>query len=149
MKRVFTLIAIAASIALIMSSCTSNPQAPVTTVKYEDTAGFAQFQAWKAMNERVDPTVVTTTAPVKKTVVRRSTSSNNGTMSSSTSNTAKVKKGWSKSAKFATIGAAVGGTAGAIINKKDRVKGALIGILLGGGGGYAIGRGQDKKDGRY
>jgi hypothetical protein len=38
---------------------------------------------------------------------------------------------------------------GAVINKKNRVLGAVIGGVVGGGVGYGIGRGMDKKDGRY
>jgi hypothetical protein len=36
-----------------------------------------------------------------------------------------------------------------VINKKNRAVGAVIGGVIGGGGGYVIGRGMDKKDGRY
>lgn len=72
-------------------------------------------------------------------------------MQSSTTNEAKVaqKKGWSKAAKYAVIGGAGGAVMGAVINKRNRVKGAVIGGVLGGGGGYVIGRSKDKKEGRY
>jgi len=72
-------------------------------------------------------------------------------MNSSTTNEAKStkKKGWSKAAKYAVIGGAGGAVTGAIINKKDRVKGAVIGGVVLGAGGYIFGRSQDKKDGRY
>lgn len=72
-------------------------------------------------------------------------------MQSSTSNEAKTaqKKGWSKAAKYAVIGSAGGAVMGAVINKRNRVKGAVIGGVLGGGGGYLFGRSKDKKDGRY
>lgn len=72
-------------------------------------------------------------------------------MSSESSNAAEApaKKGWSKSAKGAVIGAATGAAAGAVINKKNRAAGAVIGGVIGAGGGYVIGRGMDKKDGRY
>ena len=82
------------------------------------------------------------------------------------------KKGWAKKSKGAVIGGAVGAGAGATVNKKNRSKGAVIGGVAGGvagavihkrnralggvvgavvgaGGGYAIGRGMDKRDGRY
>jgi len=36
-----------------------------------------------------------------------------------------------------------------VINKKNRAVGAVIGGVIGGGGGYVLGRGMDKKDGRY
>jgi len=37
---------------------------------------------------------------------------------------------------------------GAILNKKNRVVGAVIGGVVGAAGGYGIGRQMDKKDGR-
>lgn len=58
------------------------------------------------------------------------------------------KKGWSKAAKGAAIGAGVGAVGGAIISKKKGL-GAVIGGVVGGAGGYIIGRSKDKKDGRY
>lgn len=72
-------------------------------------------------------------------------------MSNETSKEAKIeeKKGWSKAAKGAVIGGAAGAAAGAAVNKKNRVVGAVIGGVVGAGGGYVIGRGMDKKDGRY
>ena len=47
------------------------------------------------------------------------------------------------------IGAGTGAVAGAIINKRNRGAGAVIGGVVGGAAGYGIGRAQDKKDGRY
>ncbi len=79
------------------------------------------------------------------------TTADNGTMSSESANTAKapVKEGWSKAAKGSVIGGVGGAVAGAVINKNNRAVGAVIGGIIGAGGGYAIGRGMDKKDGRY
>jgi hypothetical protein len=58
------------------------------------------------------------------------------------------KKGWSKAAKGAAIGGASGAVIGAVVSKKKGL-GAVIGGVVGAAGGYAIGRGQDKRDGRY
>ncbi len=58
------------------------------------------------------------------------------------------KKGWSKAAKGAVIGAGAGAVAGAVISKKKGT-GAIIGGIIGAGGGYVLGRVMDKKDGRY
>ncbi|MEP6616190.1 MAG: YMGG-like glycine zipper-containing protein [Ginsengibacter sp.] len=76
-------------------------------------------------------------------------SSGNGTSTSSsgTGQTTTAKKGWSKAAKGAVIGAGTGAIAGAIISKK-KGKGAIIGGVVGAAGGYIIGRSKDKKDGR-
>ena len=46
------------------------------------------------------------------------------------------------------IGGVAGAAGGAILNKKNRVAGAVIGGVIGAAGGYGVGRGMDKKDGR-
>jgi uncharacterized membrane protein YeaQ/YmgE (transglycosylase-associated protein family) len=46
------------------------------------------------------------------------------------------------------IGGVAGAAGGAIINKQNRVVGAVIGGVVGAAGGYGIGRQMDKKDGR-
>lgn len=76
--------------------------------------------------------------------------SGNGTSTASTGTgqtTSVRKKGWSKAAKGAVIGAGAGAITGAIISK-NKGKGAIIGGVVGAAGGYIIGRGKDKKDGR-
>jgi hypothetical protein len=70
-----------------------------------------------------------------------------GTASSGTGQTTTAKKGWSKAAKGAVIGAGTGAIAGAVISK-NKGKGAIIGGVVGAAGGYIIGRSKDKKDGR-
>ena len=61
--------------------------------------------------------------------------------------TSQTKKGWSKKAKYATVGAAAGAATGVLVSKKNG-KGAVIGGVLGAGSGYLYGRKKDKKDGR-
>lgn len=56
---------------------------------------------------------------------------------------AQAQRRWSPQAKDATIGAGIGGAAGAIINKRNRVVGGVIGGVLGGATGYAIGKHKD------
>ena len=58
------------------------------------------------------------------------------------------RRGWSAKAKGAVIGAGTGAVSGAIINKRDRVKGAIIGGVLGAGAGTGIGAIIDRKNGR-
>lgn len=148
MKKVLPIILFAA-MAVLMAACSSNPaNTKASSILYEDTAGFAQFQSWKAMNERIDPNeAFITKAAVKKT----STATKSSSMNSSTTNNAKVakKKGWSKAAKYSAIGGSTGVILGAVINKRNRVAGGIIGGVLGGGLGYGIGRSKDKKEGRY
>lgn len=171
----------ALSTVVFMASCgNNNPRVAAetkTVPPVADTAGFAQFQAWKAQNELavanqqtqqnlaatepqkeiIRERVVYVDRPVtrtKSTATRRSTSSSSGTgnnsgvYNSTSQNTAK-KKGMSKAAKGAVIGGAGGAVLGAVINKRNRAAGAVIGGILGAGGGYGIGRSKDKKDGRY
>lgn len=155
MKRVFTILAVVAVAAVLLTACNSNPKsASENMLTYEDTVGFAQFQAWKAQNERMDPMYASSAAaPAKaaKPVARtsRTAPARTGTMSSTSTNQAKTRKGWSKAAKYAVIGGAAGGIAGAVINKRNRPVGAVVGAVIGAGGGYVLGRSADKKDGRY
>lgn len=162
MKRIFYTIGFITVVALLMTACNSKPPAIDATksVSYADTVGFAEFQGWKAHNERVSAieayqkSVAPATPAVAKTSAPRKRSYSNtqsGSMSSGTENQAKTaeKKGWSKAAKGAAIGAGSGAVLGAVINKKNRAVGAVIGGVIGGGVGYGIGRSKDKKDGRY
>ena len=145
MKTKLFSIAIIAALVVLMTACNTNPI--VINAPAADTTGFAQFQAWKSMNDK-DPGTI---AAAKTTASKATTVNKSGTMSSSTTNEAKApaKKGWSKAAKYAAIGGGTGVLTGAIINKRNRVAGGAIGGLLLGGAGYFIGRHQDKKDGRY
>jgi hypothetical protein len=158
MKRILSTITIAAVLA---ASCNSNPlEADLSrkAIPEMDTVGLAQFQQWKAQNELAamnqQSQANTAAAPATHTIVKyvpvRSGSSSRS-MTSTSSNTASAsqKKGWSKAAKGAVIGGVAGAAGGAIINKKNRAAGAVIGGVLGAGAGYGIGRGMDKKDGRY
>ncbi len=58
------------------------------------------------------------------------------------------KRGWSAKAKGAVIGAGTGAAAGAIINGRNRLAGAVIGGVLGAGVGTGIGAILDHKNGR-
>ena len=145
MKKILSIITITAAIAVVMAACKSNPVAPQQVV-YLDTTGFAQFQAWKAMEKQVPVMAMSNPVATKKVASHKSRS-----MSSSETNNAKVakKKGWSKAAKYSAIGGGSGVILGAVINKRNRAAGGAIGGLFGAGLGYLFGRSQDKKDGRY
>jgi hypothetical protein len=58
------------------------------------------------------------------------------------------RRGWSAKAKGAVIGAGTGAVSGAIINKRDRVKGGIVGGVLGAGVGTGIGAIIDRRNGR-
>jgi hypothetical protein len=86
-------------------------------------------------------------ANVAPSSVANNTASEN--MSSTSSNEAQKKKGWSKTAKGAVIGGVVGAGTGAVVNKKNRAAGAVVGGVIGAGGGAIIGNELDKSDGRH
>jgi len=144
-------------LSVIMTACSSKSKTGAETnlvLSASDTTGLADFQVWKAYNERKDPNLyfapTAQSAPVQKTVVKKvyvPVKTSPATQASQP--VASKKKGWSKAAKGTAIGTAAGTAAGAIIGKKNRVLGGVIGGVLGGGIGYGIGRGMDKKDGRY
>jgi CRISPR/Cas system CSM-associated protein Csm4 (group 5 of RAMP superfamily) len=133
-KLLLPFIAITAVVTVVLVAQNNKQQ-----TKTADAIEQAQFEAWKAANEK--------TAVAKKSAAR-SVNYQSPKMVSETQNTAKAKKGWSKAAKGAVIGGAGGAIAGAVINKRNRAAGAVIGGVIGAGGGYVIGRGMDKKDGR-
>jgi hypothetical protein len=176
MKKLFSVIGVAA----VMASCNTTPdvasatttQAPQQTVTPLDTAGLAQFQAWKAQNElmqmqqyqqmqnaamygyqqpQAEPAPrAYSSAPARRSTASRSRSSSGGSGTASSNGTyAAKKRGWSKAAKGAAIGGAGGAVLGAVVNKRNRVAGGVIGGIIGAGVGYGVGRSQDKKDGRY
>ncbi len=147
MKKLFTIITIFSALAIIMSACTRNPAA-FPSLSGNDTTGFTQFQEWKAMNDKLEVEKTNVLVAKKSNKVY---SNNSGTMSSSTTNEAKVakKKGWSKAAKYGVIGGGTGVVLGAVINKRNRVAGGAIGGAVLGGVGYLLGRAKDKKEGRY
>ena len=158
MKRIFYTLSIVGLMAILFTACNgkSGTAADMTkNISYADTVGLAEFQNWKAQNERINAIDAynranyATTASSRSTVRRSYSGTRSGSMVSSTENQAKQKKGWSKAAKGTAIGAGSGAVLGAVINKKNRALGAVIGGVIGGGVGYGIGRSQDKKDGRY
>jgi hypothetical protein len=113
------------------------------------------------MQYYIPPTTVAAVAPVAASASRSSKRSYSGqTRRASTVTQAPApvvyqqvpveqkKKGWSAKAKGAVIGAGTGAAAGAIINKRNRVAGAVIGGVLGAGAGTGIGAILDKKNGR-
>jgi Glycine zipper len=155
MKRIIPVFAL----AVAMTACNTTPNTDTTQKAIQpatDTAGLAQYRAWKAQNELVNTSENTASQPQTRTVVKyvpvsssaRRSSSGSGVSTSSGTATASRKKGWSSAAKGAVIGGVAGAAGGAIINKKNRALGGVLGGVLGAGAGYGIGRHIDKKNGR-
>ena len=157
-KRILSIFSVSAIMIIMMafiSSC-SNKRTDVgsATVSSTDTAGFAQFQTWKAQQNAAplvtSKSVASNTRKSSASRTVRTSPTQTGSMSTSNQYPAKAKpKGWSKAAKGAAIGAGSGAVIGAVVNKKNRAVGAAIGGVAGGAVGYGIGRHLDKKDGRY
>lgn len=147
------------AIAVFMTACNTTPDNATTQKAIQpavDTTGLAAFQAWKAQNELINTSQNTAMQPQTREVVKyypvssaRRSSSSGVSRSSSGSGTVYKKKGWSSAAKGAVIGGVAGAAGGAIINKKNRAVGGVVGGIIGAAGGYGIGRGIDKKNGRY
>jgi YMGG-like Gly-zipper len=165
MKNLLPLLSILIIAAIVMAACNGKPQADANgkVLTYADTAGLAEFQKWKTLNELRDPAVYYTQGnevayqPAKKSTrtsnpVRRtySSSSKTGSLNSVAQYPAKTttKKGWSRRAKGAVIGGGGGAILGAVINKNNRLVGGAIGGAVGAGLGYVIGNELDKKHGR-
>lgn len=157
------------SVINLLTACNSGPKASTDPNKFSlsdslkfvnDTTGLAEYQAWKAEHElgeqkeqATSKTSSSSASSAKESTHAKTTSSSgsagSGTASAGTTEAAPAKKGWSKTAKGAVIGGAVGAGAGAIINKKNRAAGAVIGGVVGAGAGAVIGHDMDKKDGRH
>lgn len=163
MKRMIPFVVIA---AILLAACNTNTRTRAEVASSADTTGLAEFRAWKQQQEFLNQmaayqmaagTASAVNQPAysqssaRRSTASRSTASSKRTVYSSESSNAAMakKKGWSKAAKGAVIGGVAGGVAGAVIHKRNRAVGGVVGAVLGAGGGYAIGRGMDKRDGRY
>lgn len=140
MKQVFTIL----SLAVIMVSCKSKVETSDQTkvLSAVDSAEFAAFREWKEEKE-----MKTTRAANNVRYVERTQTATAAPVVYK--NTIPAKKKWSHATKGAVIGGAGGAVIGGVVSKNNRVAGVLVGGVLGAGGGYAIGRSMDKKQGNY
>ncbi|CAD7810187.1 hypothetical protein CHRY9390_02136 [Chryseobacterium aquaeductus] len=117
------------------------------------------YEAQKRSDSLAEVQKERTAAAAKPQVIREtrtiyrdnnSSSSNNSTAnnSGSSSQGTTAKKGISEAAKGTAIGVVSGAALGAIVNKKNRGGGAVVGGIIGGATGYTLGRSQDRKSGR-
>ncbi|HEX2682552.1 MAG TPA: hypothetical protein VHL77_01390 [Ferruginibacter sp.] len=93
------------------------------------------------------------TAPVRRTTAARKKATSSNTTYSSKSGTVSnasypQDKGWSHAAKATAIGGGSGAILGAVLNKNNRLGGAIVGTVIGAGSGYLIGRAKDRQTGR-
>jgi hypothetical protein len=153
-------------VALLAASCHDKPKTAETTPLLKSDTTFVvgpelplqnTVAAVQAPPEQEKPR----STPKKSTTTTKAKSQSSGTKpveasngstqpsTQSTTEEAKTKKGWSKTAKGAVIGGVVGAGTGAVVNKKNRAAGAVIGGVIGAGAGAIIGNEMDKKDGRH
>ena len=163
MKRSLLLMSTVALLIACNSGPKSSPASDKTNLSDSlrlatDTAGLADYQAWKAQNElgakqqqqQPQEKASASTTPKKAASGQTAaTSQAPGESSTGSGTAAQEKKGWSKTAKGAVIGGVVGAGTGAVVNKKNRAAGAVVGGVIGAGAGAVIGHEMDKKDGRH
>ncbi|MEI9945124.1 MAG: hypothetical protein WDN26_13010 [Chitinophagaceae bacterium] len=114
MKKMLLFVVI---IAAGLAACnTRSGQDPSKTLSEADTAGLADFQEWKMLNERKDASLYMQPAAPVSTVKKTSAPAN--TVNTVPAPQKAKKQGWSKAAKGTAIGTATGATAGAIIFKR-------------------------------
>lgn len=146
MKRIATILVITATLAACSNSSQPSAETKQQALKeVRDSLKLDSFHRAEAEQLKTSKEEVRALASTP----RRSTGNRTYVkgVSESYSNTQPQKKGWSKAAKGAAIGAGAGAVTGVIVDKKDG-RGAVVGGLVGAGTGYVIGRSQDKKDGR-
>ena len=130
------------STVFVLGACNSNSKETAIT---ETDSTLTDTTVVVKVNEAAAATHVV----VKNAAPTQATSAPSTQVASESSNEAKKKQGWSKTAKGAVIGGVVGAGTGAVVNKKNRVAGAVIGGAVGAGTGAVIGNELDKKDGRH
>ena len=137
---------VAFALATSLASCNSNNDKAEAFKQVKDSLKLDSFNRAEAKQleiaateDRAAALQTTSKSSSERTYVKGE--------SETYTNTAPEKKGWSKAAKGAAIGAGAGAVTGIIVDKKDG-RGAAVGAVVGAGTGYIIGRSQDKKDGR-
>ncbi len=167
MKTLTSLVA-AGALAFSLASChsTNSDQGQAVVNQAQTTIDSLKLEVAKnrivdSMQEVAKMEKEATTAKTANTSTRTRTRTiyrdrpTSNYTSASTSNAAydptpvaPAKRGWSAKAKGAVIGAGAGAVGGAIINKRNRGVGALIGGLGGAAVGTGVGAIIDRKNGR-
>ncbi|MEO6252749.1 MAG: YMGG-like glycine zipper-containing protein [Ferruginibacter sp.] len=157
MKKIFPIIALLITLAACKTKVNTAENKNMVLV---DTTGLSKNNVlvnvgkdkFVAIEKPVEPVYST---PVKKTSTSRRNNNNNNsnTVYSSGTNTVSnasypQDKGWSHAAKGTAVGGGSGAILGAVLNKNNRVGGAIVGSVIGAGTGYLIGRSKDRKTGR-
>jgi hypothetical protein len=122
MKKLFFIFAIA---AIALAACNRASRTADAQITVEDTLGLADFKAWKAQEAQAELQAMYVNNNAKPVARKSTRTRSSGSMSSESSHNAQVakKRGWSKAAKGAVIGAGAGAVIGAVVNKRNRVAG--------------------------
>ncbi|MER3497215.1 MAG: hypothetical protein C4308_00545 [Chitinophagaceae bacterium] len=149
MKRIIIAFATVSTVAFV--SCRDEQFKAAQMQNQYGSTTSDEYMVSRTIGNSAKPDSLTYTMPVRtQTVVVQKPVVVKQTRYVSTSSQPAKRKGWSRAAKGAVIGAGTGAVVGAVVSKDGhRVKGAVIGGVLGAGGGYVIGRHLDKKHGRY
>ena len=107
-----------------------------------DTTGLYKSNALTDVGKQVDPN-----SSGNNNVGYNTTSYSRSKASSHATTVTPRDRGWSDAAKGTAIGVGTGALIGALVSK-NKGKGIILGTLIGGGGGYLIGRARDRKSGR-
>lgn len=157
MKKILPILALAITLAACKTKVNTAENKNMVLV---DTTGMSKHNVLIDVGNKK---FVAVEKPVEKTPVRRASAStknndnsnndNSNTVYSSGTNTTSnasypQDKGWSHAAKGTAVGGGSGAILGAVLNKNNRVGGAIVGSVIGAGAGYVIGRSVDKKTGR-
>ena len=116
-------------------------------VQQDNKQSFASENKAKAATSKPKVVTKTKTVYIDRGVSNKSSSGSYSTNGAAATPVAQ-QKGMSKAAKGTIIGTVGGAAAGAVISKKNRGGGAVIGGIVGGATGYTIGRSKDKQEGR-
>lgn len=156
MKKIIPILVLVATLA----ACKTNvkTEADTTNAVLVDTTGLSENYDLKAIGNNKFIISEKKVEPVQQPVARKTTRNNNSndnsntTYSSGTNTSTNAAypedKGWSHAAKGTAVGGGSGAILGAVLNKNNRVGGAIVGSVIGAGAGYVIGRSVDKKTGR-
>jgi hypothetical protein len=162
MKKIFSILAIAVTLAACKTKVNTAENKNMVLV---DTTYLSKHNLlidvgnnkFVAIEKPVEPVIEPVGEPVYSTPVRRTSTArrnnNSKTVYSSRTGTTRnasypQDKGWSHAAKATAVGGGSGAILGAVLNKDNRLGGAIVGTLIGAGTGYLIGRSQDRKTGR-
>ncbi len=160
MKQIFPILALAVTLGACKAKVNEadmnkNMVLVDTTGLYKNNVltyvGNNKFVITPAPVEVEPVRTVTSRQPVRKASANNNNSNtvySSGTTKSTNAAYPQRDKGWSDAAKGAAIGGGSGAIIGAVVSKNNRGLGAVIGGVVGAGGGYAIGRSQDRKSGR-